>query len=100
MRKKTTTFFDLFYKIMTILIILAGITYIIINLVYTEGFSSLSHSYSENKALSRTNLQFLLNRFESQKRCGSGYIQPSNPCNHSYNTNFYTSYYKTYFSSI
>ena len=59
MRKKTTTFFDLFYKIMTILIILAGITYIIINLVYTEGFSSLSHSYSENKG---EKLAFCLNK--------------------------------------
>ncbi len=95
MPKKTKSITDLFYKIMIILILLAGISYIIVSrFIYIEDFAPLSHTYSENKALSRTRLQFLINRFESHKRCNDGYIQPSNPCTHSYNTNFYPHYYR------
>ena len=89
MQKKTS---KLFYIIIIILILLSGITYIILSRYY-EDFSPLSNEYNEKKALSRTRLQFLINKSESLKGCNTGYIQPSNPCTQSFNTNFYPQYY-------
>jgi len=82
--KKTFT-----YSIIT-LIIASCILFILLN-KYTgmEEFSPLSIEYSEKKALSRTKLQCLINEYESTDNCKQGYIQPSNSCTYSFNTNFY-----------
>ena len=77
------------YYIIIALIILGSITFIIINKhTYTEEFSPLSMEYNQKKTASRTKLQYLINKFEAPNNCGTGYIQPSNVCNYSLNTNF------------
>lgn len=60
-------------------IIVCCVTYIILN-KYTnmEEFSPLSIEYNDNKAFSRSKLQFLINEYESTDNCKQGYIQPSN----------------------
>ena len=93
MKNKSILNNSIFNKFIILLLICICITFILLNkFTSMEDFTPLSIEYNEQKALSRTKLQFLLNEYESTDKCKHGYIQPSNSCMYSHNTNFYPTY--------
>ena len=85
LNKKTKYILSVFL----ILVIITGcIVVIYLNKQYNEHFMSISETYNKKKTLDRIKLQYLVNKYEDCNRCDLGYIQPSNPCTHSFNTNF------------
>jgi hypothetical protein len=85
LNKKTKYILSIF----TILFLIVGCVIIIyFNKQYYEPFMSISETYNKKKTLDRIKLQYLVNKYENCNRCDLGYIQPSNPCTHSFNTNF------------
>lgn len=74
------------------LIILGCVIIICLKKQKNEHFMSISETYNKRKTLDRIKLQYLVNKYENCNRCDLGYIQPSNPCTYSLNTNFYPLY--------
>ena len=57
--------------------------------VKKESFSSIYKFEKDNNTINRLDLQYAINAHEQGTICGTSYIQPSNACSFSYNTNFY-----------